>query len=116
MSEEVQQSDQPLESLHHVAIVVDDVAAALRWYQEKFSCQVVHADETWGMLKFANCYLALVGPNQHPPHLGFLTSANHAERFGTLKPHRDGTKSVYLTDPSGNSVELLVDERERAEY
>ena len=104
--------EKTLDSLHHVAVVVEDIDAAVRWYRDTFRCDLAYADSTWAMLKFANCQLALIAPNQHPPHLGFLTPAAEAERFGTLKPHRDGTRSIYVADPSGNPVELLVDERE----
>ena len=29
-------------------------------------------------------------------------------KFGALKLHRDGTRSCYVTDPAGNSVEILA--------
>jgi hypothetical protein len=45
-------------------------------------------------------------PSQHPAHVAFVHP--EAERFGPLKPHRDGTRSVYVTDPSGNPVEILA--------
>ncbi|MFM8893395.1 MAG: VOC family protein [Planctomycetia bacterium] len=31
-----------------------------------------------------------------------------AEEFGPLKGHRDGTRSCYVADPSGNPVEVLA--------
>ena len=96
-----------LDSLHHVAIAVNDIAEAVRWYRETFRCEVTYQDETWAMLRFANCALALVTDGQHPPHLGFATPAATAEAYGELKPHRDGTRSIYIADPSGNPVELL---------
>jgi hypothetical protein len=34
----------------------------------------------------------------------------HAAEHGPLKTHRDGTRSVYVQDPAGNSVELLAPE------
>lgn len=104
-------TDEKLDSVHHVAVIVNDIDEAVRWYRETFRCEIAYSDSTWAMLKFANCHLALVAPGGHPPHLGFLTPAAEAERFGKLKPHRDGTSSVYVADPSGNPVELLVDER-----
>ena len=30
-----------------------------------------------------------------------------AESYGELKGHRDGTRSIYIADPSGNPVELM---------
>ncbi len=98
-------SSADLDRLHHVAISVSDVAAAVEWYREMFRCEVTYQDETWAMLKFANVELALVVPGQHPPHLGF-TSQNAAE-FGELRTHRDGTRSIYISDIAGNAVELM---------
>ena len=97
-----------LDSLHHVAIVVSDIGLAVRWYRETFRCEIAYQDATWAMLRFENCNLALVSPGQHPPHLGFVTPTEVAESYGDLKPHRDGTRSIYIADPSGNPVELLA--------
>lgn len=94
-----------LDALHHVAISVESIAAAVQWYRDQFRCDVVYQDETWAMLQFANVQLALVVPGQHPPHLGFAIP--DAERFGTLKTHRDGSRSVYTADPFGNVVEMV---------
>ena len=95
-----------LDSLHHVAVSVHDVARAVEWYSATFRCEVVYRDETWAMLRFANVHLALVVPHQHPPHLGFVTPK--ADSYGELKLHRDGTRSIYIADPDGNPVELLA--------
>jgi hypothetical protein len=67
---------------------------------------VTYQDATWAMLEFANTRLALVIPSQHPPHLGFVTP--DAEKYGELKTHRDGTRSIYVADPAGNAVEFLA--------
>jgi catechol 2,3-dioxygenase-like lactoylglutathione lyase family enzyme len=95
-----------LDSIHHIAIAVKDVRAAVEWYRTNFHCKVSYQDDTWAMLDFANLKLALVIPQQHPPHLGFV----HAEAamYGPLKTHRDGTRSCYVQDPSGNAVEMLA--------
>ena len=94
-----------LDTIHHLALEVDDVASALRWYTEKFRCRVEYHDDTWALLQFGNLGLALVTKGQHPSHLGLVT--NEALSHGELKTHRDGTRSVYIADPSGNAVELL---------
>lgn len=99
-----------LDSLHHVAIVVSDIAKSVAWYQDTFRCEVGYQDATWAILKFANCHLALVTEGQHPPHISFAVPTAEAERFGKLKGHRDGTRSIYIADPSGNPVELLVED------
>jgi len=94
-----------LDSIHHVAISVPEIGAAVDWYCEMFECTVSYQDATWAMLQFANLPLALVVPGEHPPHIGFATS--RASEYGELRTHRDGTRSVYISDVAGNSVELL---------
>ena len=44
-------------------------------------------------------------PSRHPPLLGFI--APKAAEIGALKLHRDGTRSIYIIELAGNSVELL---------
>lgn len=94
-----------LDALHHIAIQVGDVSQAVDWYKENFRCETTYQDETWALLKFANVQLALVIPGQHPPHIAFTSPK--AEQFGELKLHRDGTKSVYTSDPFQNVIEML---------
>lgn len=97
-----------LDTLHHVAISVDDIGKAVEWYTRIFRCHIDYQDTTWALLRFANTRLALVIPAQHPPHIAF--SSPCAEKFGELKTHRDGTQSVYVTDPAGNTVEVMAEE------
>lgn len=106
-------TERPLDSIHHVAIVVQDIAESVTWYQQTFRCEVTYQDATWAMLKFANLSMALVVPHQHPGHLAFVTPRAH--EHGQLKRHRDGTESIYISDPSGNAVELLSPESLTAE-
>ena len=98
--------DTLLDSIHHVAVSVTDIQAAVDWYMRTFQCKVSYQDDTWALLEFANVKLALVIPSQHPAHIAFVSP--EAEKFGTLKPHRDGTRSCYVTDPSGNPVEIMA--------
>ena len=95
------------DNLHHIAISVGEksIEEMVNWYQQQFRCEVVFQDQTWAMLQFANVQIALVTPGQHPPHLGFETP--RAEEFGELVTHRDGTRSVYVSDPAENAVEML---------
>lgn len=94
-----------LDAIDHVAIAVTDVASAVEFYRNTFKCEIEYQDRTWAFLRFNNIKLALVVPNQHPPHIAF--AAPNAERFGKLKTHRDGTRSCYIKDPAGNSVEIV---------
>jgi catechol 2,3-dioxygenase-like lactoylglutathione lyase family enzyme len=77
--------NQQLDNLHHVACVVRDVVEAAAWYRSRFRCVVAYQDETWALLKFANASLALVTEGDHPAHLGFVSPA--ALDAGTLKTH-----------------------------
>ena len=95
-----------LDDLDHVAVSVDDIAKAVDWYTSTFRCEVAYQDATWAMLKFNNLRLALVIPEQHPPHVA--VNRSDAEEFGSLKTHRDGTASCYVQDPAGNSVEIMA--------
>ena len=82
-----------------------DVTRAVRWYQKMFACEVKWQDETWALLQFANTSLALVVPGEHPPHLAF--TMEEVEEQGELKTHRDGTRSVYISDSEGNVIECM---------
>ena len=95
-----------LDRIEHVAIAVADIPSAVAWYTSNFRCTVAYEDATWALLHFENMKLALVIPEQHPPHVAFASP--RAEDFGELKTHRDGTRSVYVSDPSGNSVEIMA--------
>ncbi|RIK66764.1 MAG: VOC family protein [Planctomycetota bacterium] len=97
-----------LDQIDHVAIRVGDIDEAVAWYMKTFKCEVAYKDGTWAMLRFGNIRLALVVPSQHPPHIGIYSAC--AEKFGDLRPHRDGTRSTYIADPSGNWVEVLAKE------
>lgn len=95
-----------LDVLHHVAVEVEDLDATVDWYLDQFACSVTYRDQTWALLRFRNCELAFVLPGKHPPHHAIVRS--DAEDFGELTTHRDGTRSCYLEDPSGNQVEVCA--------
>jgi catechol 2,3-dioxygenase-like lactoylglutathione lyase family enzyme len=95
-----------LDTIDHVAVSVTDIAQSVLWYTNNFRCNVLYQDETWAFLEFANVKFALVLPEQHPPHLAFTHP--EAEKFGALRTHRDGSRSVYISDLSGNSIEIIA--------
>lgn len=94
-----------LDTIHHVAIPVPNVAQAVEWYTSRFNCCVDYIDDTWALLAFANSKLALVLPHEHPSH--FALTRPDANKFGDLVTHRDGLHSVYINDAFGNSIEVL---------
>lgn len=94
-----------LDAIDHVALQVEDIAEAVRWYRARLHCEIDYLDDTWALLRFANMKLALVVPGQHPPHLAVTSPV--AEEFGELKTHRDGSASCYISDPGGNVLEVM---------
>ena len=94
-----------LMKLHHVALCVPSIEPAVSWYVKNLEAKVAYQDSTWAMLDIDNTQIALVLPSQHPPHLAFESS--EAEKYGKLTTHRDGTASVYVQDPYGNTLEFL---------
>jgi catechol 2,3-dioxygenase-like lactoylglutathione lyase family enzyme len=95
-----------LDRIDHIAIAVRDIVEAVAWYTKTFRCTVVYQDATWAFLNFENTRLALVIPEQHPPH--FALTNPDAAAFGPLETHRDGTRSTYVRDPAGNTVEIMA--------
>lgn len=98
--------------MDHVAIESRDIAQGVEFYVEHFGAQVLYQDETWAFLRIGQGKLALVTPSQHPPHVALRVdeaaldaAAKRAEK--PIDSHRDGTKGIYILDPSGNSVELI---------
>lgn len=92
-----------MDRIDHIAIQVEDIDRAIAWYTARFECTVGFRDPTWAFIEFDNVALALVKPEQHPAHFAVLT----ADAGPDAVTHRDGTRSVYLTDADGNRVEML---------
>ncbi len=97
-----------LDNVHHVAIAVKDIEQSVDWYTRNFNCQVSYQDKTWAMLEFGNLQMALVLPEEHSAHVGIQRP--DAETFGPLSTHRDGVRYIYITDPAGNTVEVVAEE------
>ena len=97
-----------MDKIHHIAIQVDNIETAIAWYCDHFDVQPAYQDDSWALLKFANISLALVMPQQHPPH--FAIENTDADKFGELVTHRDKTQSIYIHDPFGNVLEVMKKE------
>ena len=98
--------------LDHVAVPARDIAVSVAWYVENFGARVLYQDATWAFLQLGRGKLALVTPSQHPPHtairVDWETLARAARAAGKkVDKHRDGTQGIYISDPDGNSVELI---------
>lgn len=91
-----------MNSVDHIAIVVEDPKKAAEWYCSEYGAHLLYSDDTWGMVQFANIKMAFVIPGQHPPHVAFEDT-----QLGVGKLHRDGSRSIYKKDPWGNFIEII---------
>ena len=98
--------------LDHVAVASSDIARDVAFYVANFGAEVLYQDATWAFLRLGQGKLALVTPEQHPPHIALRVSAEDLDGAASAagKPidrHRDGTTGIYINDPQGNAVELI---------
>lgn len=96
----------------HVAVSSSDIARSVEWYRQRFAAEVLYQDATWALLRVGGLKLALVMPAQHPPHVAMRVDVAQLEEAArtsktAVETHRDGTRGIYLHDPSGNAVELI---------
>ena len=94
-----------MEKLHHIALPVKNIDEAVTWYRKNFDVETVYTDDSWALLAFVNVALALVLPDQHPAHIA--VERDNANNLGDLTRHRDGSSSIYVDDPWGNTIEYL---------
>ena len=90
-----------MESIDHIAIVVTNINHAVNWYTKNRDCEVSYQNETWAELQFENIKLALVLPQDHPPHIAFEDDSIEGTE------HRDGSESIYEHDTFGNIIEKI---------
>ena len=96
----------------HVAIVVSDIKNSVEWYSERFpGVSVEYQDDTWAIINCCGLKLAFVLKSQHPKHIAFCPDKDELmhDDFCNKKIsiHRDGTRSFYINDPDGNTIEVL---------
>jgi len=101
--------------LDHVAVLSTDIDTSVKWYKKIWDdAKVLYQDETWAFLESESSKIAFVTPKQHPAHIAFRVESEEQEEFlkelfpnHGWKLHRDGSKSFYAKDPSGNFVEFI---------
>lgn len=97
----------------HVAQIVPDIAEAIAWYEKTLpGVTVLHQDSTWGFIEAGGVKLAFVVADQHPNHFAWRVDDAELERVARendkeIKPHRDGTRSIYLDGPGGAAIEII---------
>ena len=89
----------------HIAIHSKNIKKSVKWYVDKFRCEIQYQDDTWALLEFDNISIALVTPGDHPPHFAVVdpnvtSDSNH-------KLHRDGIAFLYERDPDANTIEKI---------
>lgn len=120
----------PHSGLRHIALNVADVAISVEFYTTLFGMQVVWRPDPDNAYLSSGCdNLALhrAAPQgsregQHLDHLGFIVpqrddvdrAAAILETRGVpiVKPvrtHRDGSRSLYCTDPDGTIIQILYE-------
>jgi catechol 2,3-dioxygenase-like lactoylglutathione lyase family enzyme len=120
----------PTRGLRHLALNVVDVSASVEFYSSLFGMRVVWQPDPDNAYLSSGCdNLALHRASadvsqrgQRLDHLGFIVErpedvdraaeALAVRRIPLLRPprtHRDGSRSLYLTDPDGNVIQILYE-------
>lgn len=87
------------------ALRVGDLRRAVAWYTEHFVCKVVHQGERTATLAFGEVLLHLRVWDQEAPAI-CIASPDVAE-LGPSQRRRDGVRALQLTDPWGNTIEVV---------
>ena len=90
----------------HVAINVKNLDVSIEWYLNNLNASIDYCDESWAMLSIGDVKVALTLASQHPPHLAFKVE-DFGKDFENTNLHRDNSRYLYMTDPDGNTVELI---------
>tara|TARA_S200000501_G_scaffold363266_1_gene393943 strand:+ start:70828 stop:71130 length:303 start_codon:yes stop_codon:yes gene_type:complete len=91
--------------IDHIAIHSNNIKNSVKWYLDKFDCDIQYQDDTWALLNFENISLALVTPDQHPAHFAIVDKTVASNR--NKKIHRDGISYIYTNDPDSNTIEVI---------
>jgi len=99
-----------MSKVDHIAILVDDLEIAEKWYLEHLEGEVVFRDKKYVRVRVENTHLALIDKN-HYKDAHFAILVNNYEDLprskGLTVKHRDGTVGVYVKDPFGNYLEYI---------
>jgi catechol-2,3-dioxygenase len=92
----------------HAALNVADISRSVAWYAEALGARALYQDQTWALLEVGGTKIALTLAREHPSHLAFDVGKNPSQDFlARARKHRDGSLSMYVTDPDGNAIEYI---------
>ncbi len=99
-----------MSTVDHIAILVDDIEIAEKWYSKHVKATVTFRDKKYIRLQTNNTNIALID-KKHYKHAHFAILIENREDLPTEKgevvKHRDGTVGVYVKDPFGNYLEYI---------
>lgn len=91
--------------IDHVAILVADLEQSIHWYTTSFGCELIHRGKTLAIISFRNVKLVLSLPSEQRPHIAI--SKDNASEFGEIMEQSDLCTSTFISDPTGNLIELV---------
>jgi len=91
----------------HIALQVEDIQRAVKWYTCNLDAKIEYMDDTWALIEIGSVSLALTLPSQHPPHIAFSVDSLADIPSGDVKEHRDGSKYAYIKDSENNTIEFI---------
>ncbi|HMO18183.1 MAG TPA: VOC family protein [Oligoflexia bacterium] len=91
--------------IDHIVIIVSDLDQSVNWYTTSFGCEILLKEKRLVVLGFRNIKLVLSLPSEQRPHIGIIKS--DAADFGEIIEQSDSCHSTFISDPSGNQVELV---------
>ena len=100
-----------MKKIDHIAIQVDDVKESVKWYVEKYECEILYQDESWAFLQFDNIKMALVVEDEHPYHIAFEIDGLDGEG-NNWKYHRDNSVMRYKNNPRRNKIERITKKKQ----
>ena len=111
----------------HSAIAVEDIDCSIAFYAA-LGFEALWRDPDWAFLRSPGGWgVDLLGPSYRGagPHLGFHLEAGEtltgwhercqaagARGLGQIHSHRDGSRSIYASDPDGNTLEWVQEPSE----
>lgn len=94
----------------HVALKVDNLEEAEKWYTTHVGGEVTYRDEKYIRLRLDNIVIALIDRKFYPWEHVSIWVENADElphHMGKTIEHRDGSIGVYAKDPFGNYLEYI---------